>query len=131
MTDIQAIHIEFIPRETQRYETAGDYWLDGTTLQIRVSKMGNTAYQCMVATHEFVEWLLTDMRGLPEQEITNFDLEFIHESELGIPHEVNEPGFDPRSPYLDEHTLCTSIEMMICAFLGIPWVKYEKTVMSL
>jgi hypothetical protein len=93
--------------------------------------MNNQAYECMVAIHEFVEWLLTDLRRLPEQDIMNFDLQFEKEREEGKHTNDEEPGFSPDSPYLREHTLSTAIEMMICAFSGISWDEYNKTVMSL
>ena len=93
--------------------------------------MNSQAYECMVAIHEFVEWLITDLKGIKESTIMDFDLMFEKEREEGKHTDDEEPGFDNRSPYLDAHTLSTSIEMMICAFLGISWSDYNKFVMAL
>ena len=130
MTNINEIHIKFIPASEFRYETVGDYWIEGETLQIRVVKMNDTIHNCLVAVHEFVEWMMTDYRGLAEEDIMAFDKEFEKENDAGVHHDTVEPGFDSRSPYLREHTFATSVEMMICGFLGISWTNYDKIVME-
>lgn len=123
MTDIKAVHIEFIPHGFQRYDTVGDFWIDeNLTLQIRMSDMKNTSYNCLVAIHEFVEWMLTDIRGLAEQDIMAFDKKN---------PDSDDPGFLFDAPYKREHTFATSIEMMICAFAGIDWKEYDQVVLGL
>ena len=131
MTDIKKIVIEFIPHDQQRYETVGDYWLEGDTLQIRVSDMQFTQYNCMVALHEFVEWMTTDFAGITEESIMEFDKQYEEERKLNIHTQQEEPGFDFKAPYKDQHTLATSIEMMLCAFLGIDWKMYDDVVLGL
>ena len=51
--------------------------------------------------------------------------------ELGEVGEMDEPGFAEDSPYRQEHTIATSVEMAICAIAGLSWSEYDKTVMSL
>jgi len=135
MTTIDKIVIEFIDHNLQRFPTCGDYKItevEGKViLNIWVSRMNNQSYECLVAIHEFVEWMTTDFKGIKEEDITFFDLLFEREREQGLHTDDEEPGFDPRSIYLREHTLATSIEMTICAFLGIPWTEYDKTVEKL
>lgn len=126
------IHIKTIPHSQHRYETCGDYWYDENgILQIRVSDMGNEKYETMVAIHELVEERLTKWRGITEQQIMDFDVEYEKQRmECLEPHNL-EPGFDNNAPYRQEHTLATGIEMMICAYAGLSWFDYEQEINSL
>lgn len=126
------ILIETIPHDRQRYPTVGDYrYMEDGTLYITVSDMGNEMYESLVAIHELIEERLTKKRGLSEQEIMDFDLYYEKRREQGLVPEGSEPGFDSNSPYLREHTLATSIEMMICAHAGINWIDYDNAVNEL
>lgn len=118
------IIIETIPQSQHRYETTGDYWTeeDGT-IQIRVTDMGNKDYEFFVAIHELVEQFLVDKRGITDEAITNFDIEF--EKNAGP---TDEPGDIPNAPYQNEHCFATGIERMICAISGVKWDDYEKAV---
>lgn len=129
---IKEIHIKVIPHSEHRYETVGDYFYDKEgVLQVRVSDMGNELYEKMVIIHELVEEALTKHKGITEQQITDFDLYFEKRREQGlIPNEA-EPGFDENAPYRNEHTLATSIEMMMCANAGVDWLEYDRTVLNL
>jgi len=126
------IHIKSIPHDSQRYPTVGDYWYDDLgVLQVRVSEMGNQLYETMVVIHELVEELLTKHRGITEQQIMDFDLYYEKKREMGLVDEMSEPGFSNEAPYLKEHTLATSVEMMICAMAGESWMDYDQTVNAL
>jgi hypothetical protein len=124
--------IEIIKHDSQRYPTVGDYWIDEKGVkQIRIYSMGNEDYEFLVTIHELIEEHLTRRRGLSEKEISDFDLIFEKERESGTHAHNDEPGFDPRSPYLKEHTIATGIEMMLAGHMGIDWNSYDKTVMEL
>lgn len=126
------IHIKTIPQEKQRYKTVGDYWYDGEgILQIRVSDMGNEFYETMVVIHELIEEALTKKRGLTEPEIMAFDEAFERARAMGLRTPEEEPGFSNDAPYLREHTLATSVEMMMCALAGESWADYDRFVMNL
>lgn len=126
------IHIKTIPGDRQRYDTVGDYWYDHEgVLQVRVSDMGNEFYEKMVIIHELIEEALTKKRGLTEPEIKDFDEAFERARAMGLRTEEEEPGFHNDAPYLREHTLATSVEMMMCALAGESWADYDRTVMSL
>jgi hypothetical protein len=123
------IHIKTIPHNNQRYETVGDYFYDDLgVLQVRISDMGNTFYETLVAIHELTEELLTKHRGLTEQEIMDFDLYFEKKREMGMIDDVSEAGFSNEAPYLREHSLATAIEMQIVAMAGESWTDYDNTV---
>lgn len=120
------IVIETIPHSSQRYETPGDYWTDPDgTIQIRISEMGDDLSEKLVAVHELVEVILTDKKGISEQSITDFDIEFENNRKKG---NEDEPGFDNKSPYKNEHAIATSVELIMCAHLGFSWKDYEDIV---
>lgn len=123
------INIKTIPIEEMRYPTVGDYWYDEIgTLQVRVADMGDTFYETMVAVHEIIEEALTKKRGITEQQIMEFDLEFEAKREEG---NLDEPGFDENCIYRKEHTLATAVEMMMCAHVDLSFKKYEEKIDSL
>ena len=123
------IHIKTIPHSRQRYETVGDYWLDRKgVLQIRVSNMKSEISEQLVAIHELVEFVMCKWRELDIKEIDKFDKEFEAKRKKG---NTDEPGFDPKAPYRNEHAMATAVELMICSKLGIPWKEYEAKVNSL
>lgn len=123
------IHYKSIPNEEQRYPTVGDYWEENGIEEFRVSKTTED-YEFLVLIHEMVEWYITQKRGILEQDITNFDLMFEKEREQGL-WKDEEPGFDPRSPYIKEHTFATEIEKKIAEELGVDWDLYDKTINEL
>jgi hypothetical protein len=126
------IVIKTISAESQRYPTIGDYWYDESdVLQIRITETGNEFYEKMIAIHELIEEALTKKRGLTDPEITNFDLYYEKRREQGLVLPDSEPGFCNEAPYLKEHTLATSVEMMMCALTGESWIDYENAINNL
>jgi len=126
------IHIKTIPHNSQRYETCGDYFYDDLgVLQIRVSEMGDEKYETLVAIHELIEERLTKWKGITEQQILDYDLYYEKRRQQGLVPADSEPGFSEGAPYKAEHTFATSIEMMMCAYAGISWPEYDRTVMEL
>lgn len=124
----QIISVSVIPHEDQNYETVGDYeTIDGTML-VRVSDMGNSDYEFLVAIHELVEAKLCQKRGISDGEITAFDVEF---EDKRKPGDISEPGDDRASPYSNEHCIATAVERLLCASLGLSWRDYEQAVLRL
>src|SRR4051812_42927292 len=121
------IHIKTIPHKEHRYPTVGDYWRDKDgSLQVRISDFGNDDHAFLVAIHELIEWYLTEKHGIKEEDITAFDEQFEKELAEGLHPTNKEPGFDPRAPYIKEHTFATTIEKQLAAELGIDWEQYGK-----
>ncbi|MDQ2899458.1 MAG: hypothetical protein M3Y07_06610 [Acidobacteriota bacterium] len=121
------INIETIPHETQRYPTVGDYWEDATQMeQVRVSEMPDWRYEALVAVHELVEMILGKHRGIAEEAISDFDIEFEKSREAG--KVLGEPGDDSRAPYRKEHFFATNVERLLAAELGVDWFAYERLV---
>lgn len=123
------IIIETINHADQAYPTVGNYWMDEDgVMQIRVSKLNNPFYEGMIAVHELVEWLLCIKAGIPEKEITDFDLKFEAERKEG---NFDEPGFEINAPYYRQHCFATSVELGMCAMAGEDFKLYDKTVNEL
>ena len=125
------INIQTINHSNQRYETVGDYWIDEKhNWQIRISNMNNWKYELLVAIHELIEFSLCTDREIKEEDISAFDVMFEGEGKKGL-WKDEEPGFDYRSPYREEHIFATRIEKMIAEELNIHWDEYEKVVNEL
>ena len=113
------IIIESQNPKLMRYATVGDYvWEDGT-LHITVADMGNENYNYLVALHELVESWLCQQRGIKEEDISTFDIQYEKEREEGKHTISDEPGFDENAPYRKEHTIATGIEIIMAEQLGI------------
>ena len=123
------IEIETIPHHGQRYPTVGDYWEKDGVVQIRVSEMHDWRYVILVAVHELVEMMLSRYRGISEQSIGEFDMEFERKREQGLVR--GEPGDAAEAPYRREHFFATNVERLLAAELGVDWQIYETYVDSL
>lgn len=126
------IEIEIKPVSEMRYSTVGDYFFkENGILKFEIADTGDWFYNTLVLVHEMIEEALTRKRGLPEQEILDFDKYYEMRREQGLVPENSEPGFDSNSPYLKEHTFATGVEMGMCAMAGIAWNEYDRAVMQL
>lgn len=133
MKTCPAIKIEFIPHETQRYPTCGDWFWnhDKSELTVRVSIMGDWRSEFAVAIHEAFEALACWDDGIMDEDVTAFDLAFEKERAEGKHGEEDEPGSDPRAPYLIQHEQATVIESLVVEFLDLRWRAHEENVYRL
>lgn len=126
------IIIETIPHESQRYPTVGDWFEDADgALHIKVSDMGNDDYALLVAIHEIHEFWLCKKRGITDEVVTAFDVQFEKDREAGIHGENDEPGDHPDAPYRKEHFFATTLERAFALEMGVDWNEYDKAVMGL
>ena len=126
------INIKTIPHKEHRYPTLGDYWRSADGKQeMRISEMGNDDYAFMIAVHELIEWYITEKRGIKEEDIEAFDEAFEKERLQGLHTEKDEAGFDPRAPYVKEHTFATEIEKQLAKELGVDWEIYDTEIKAL
>ena len=121
---IKEVHIKLVPLSTIRNNDVGDYFWEGDSLFINVVDLPEYSHSMLIAIHELIEAFMTDYQGIKEEDINKFDALYDAERVGGL-HADEEPGFDNRACYRDAHTLCTAIEMMICAFLKISWKDYN------
>lgn len=106
------VTIETIPHDKQRYETTGDYTVDGDEVSVFISEVGDWRSEMLVAVHELIEVLLVLHKGIAVSDIDDFD----------ISHpELEDPGLDSRAPYHKEHMFATAVEMLMCPKLGLEW----------
>lgn len=126
------IIIDVIPSESQRLKgNVGDYFYDQDgTLNIRVSDLGNTLYERLVAIHELCEVTMTEDKGITEKEIQDFDEMFYAEEDNDVYHNVKEAGWDIRCPYRKEHGISENIERQIALHCGVIWEDYEQAIDS-
>jgi hypothetical protein len=96
--------------------------------RIKVSEMGNSDYEFLVAIHEAIEQHLCKKRGISEEAITAFDTQF---EASRAAENVDEPGNDLKAPYHKEHLFSTWIERLVAKELGIDWDVYDNVVNSL
>ena len=121
------IQIKTIPSSEHRYSTCGDYWIDQDgSWQIRVSDMGNWHYEMAVAIHELWEQSLCFDRGIKEEDISNFDIQFEKEREEGKHSEMDEPGDNENAPYVKEHCSATGIERLFISEVNEKFKEYDE-----
>ncbi len=126
------IVIETIPHDQQRYPTVGDWYRDEEgTLHIKVSEMSDNRHNFLVALHELIEVTLCEHRGITEESVSAFDIQYEKEREEGKHSDDEEPGFADNAPYRKEHTTAMSVEMLMAAELDVNWSKYDEEVMNL
>jgi len=125
------ILIETIDPKNMRYPTVGDYFPDGDTFKIQVADTGNEDYNFLIALHELIESKLCEHRGIKEEDIMKFDIQYEKEREAGL-HEISEePGFDSKAPYRAEHTFANGIEITMASLLDVDYNHYDWVVMNL
>lgn len=138
------IVIETIPHDKQRYSTAGDWFYktepvyenlpSGDTgptqrvLYIKVSKLSDPRREALISVHELVEVLLCQHDGVTQESVDAFDRDF---EAARIEGNVDEPGDDPRAPYMKQHSIATAVERLMAAELGVNWKEYGAEVEAL
>lgn len=114
-----------IPHGLQAYETVGNWAiLKSGEIIIFVSDTGNEYCNALVAVHELWEVLLCKKRGITQESVDKFDIEY---EKNRAEDNDEEPGDQPDAPYHREHCSATGVERILCAELGIPWKVYEET----
>jgi hypothetical protein len=118
------IHIRTIPHGSQRYNTVGDWVFfegpSGPALDVLVSELSNHQRELLIAVHELVEAFLCEYKGITNEGVDRFDLNFDFEK-----GGEGEPGDDPRCPYAKPHGIASSVERLVATELGVSWSEYE------
>jgi 5-methylcytosine-specific restriction endonuclease McrA len=121
-----------IPHNWQEYPTVGNWAFtpDGIGI-VFVSETGNELFNYLISLHEFVEMAICKAKKINGESVTEFDLKYESEREIGLHKQIDEPGDDPRAPYHKAHKAASKIEKMIALALGIKWKKYSAKIDSL
>ena len=114
------IDIRVIPQEWQRYDTAGDWYFDGDTLDIAVTGTDLADDETfLIALHELVEAHLCRKRGITAEAVDAFDKAWIAAHPGYLDGTEGEPGDDPAAPYRREHRFACLIEHLVAHELGV------------
>lgn len=124
------ITVKTVPHSTQRYDTVGDWYFtdDNSHLMVIVSNMGNPLFEFLVGLHEQIEALECLKAGIPEADVSAFDMVF---EQNRIEGNYDEPGDDPKAPYHEQHVFATNIEKQVAEKLGVVWEEYDAAVNAL
>ena len=125
----KGVVITVIPHKEQRYDTPGDWWIDGdNVLQIRVSEMSDVRSSMAVAIHELISATICTADGITASEIDEFDFEFEQNRQPG---DNSEPGDDPNAPNHKAFTTAFPIERQVVEAMGMDWNEHDETVNAL
>jgi hypothetical protein len=91
--------------------------------------MNDPRYEELVAYHELTEALLCLARGIPQELVDKYDMEY----EASRPEwdATSEPGDAKDAPYHAEHFFATIVEHLMAAELGVDWQLYEQAIQAL
>ncbi len=120
------IHIQVIPNDQQKYLTVGNWTFLQDDLLIEVSDMGDWKKEVCVAFHEMFEALSCKARGISEEDVTAFDIEFENNRT-----DDSEPGNHPDAPYKQSHFKAEIAERLLADELSLDWSEYEQSVLDL
>lgn len=118
-----AATLRTIEHNLQRYDTVGDWRTWPKLTDVSVSSMSDRRYELLVAVHELIEAELCRHRGITEQAVTQFDIDYAGD--------LDEPGADPRAPYHREHMFAMKVERLLADELGVDWDAYELALSEL
>ena len=113
------IVIETIEHKDQRYDTVGDWQFIGDELVIKVSKLGDEAYEFLVGIHEAIEAFLCKAYGITTEEVDAFDM---------ANKDSSDPGSIPTAPYYRQHLIATILEHVIADELEVDWDMYDSRI---
>lgn len=116
------IHIKTIPGKDQRYPTCGDYFDTPEGKKILITIQKDERYEKLIILHELIECWLAEHVGLPEQVITDYDLDW---EERPQPKE-DEPGNGYDCPYRDLHRIAENFERQLAVLLRVDWETYSN-----
>ena len=115
---IDRVVIEIVDHSEQRYNTVGDWTLQGGLLTIRASRMPDDLHWPIV-DHEMAEARWCARNGVSQGQVDEFDAKF----ELTA-HGNLEPGDDHRAPYYEGHQIGIIVEKMAVLEMGWSWAEY-------
>ena len=120
MKTIKRITIDFIPQSEHRYDTCGDWQIEGDTMIVKVSLKPDERHQQLVAVHELVEALACNVDDISPEAVDVFD--------MGPGADLDEPGDSPEAPYHAQHVMATEIEKRLAEALHVAWDEYDAAV---
>ena len=114
------VSIRTVRHSQQPYTTVGSWRIDGDSLDILVSRVGNADEEFLIGLHELIEAYLCHKHGVSHDEVIEFDVEFNKSKKEG------EPGNQSDAPYHHEHVYATAIERIVAGELGVDWADHDS-----
>jgi hypothetical protein len=125
---IRTIVARTIKHDDQRYDTCGDWLVDGTNLTVLASETGDWRESFLVTVHEIVEAGICVRLGIQEPDVCRFDTKY--EAARGD-DDTSEPGDSLDAPYYHAHQIATQVERIVAHALGVHWPTYEADIIAL
>lgn len=95
------------------------------SLEMRISELGNTRYEMLVAMHELTEALSCLFAGITTKQVDRFDFPW-------RPHGLyGEPGDDPKAPYHTQHDAGIVVERFLAHEWEVDWEQYGEAMRNL
>lgn len=107
------LEVEFVSLKEMRYDSLGDYFYKDGILHFKIVNTGNCLYNKIILIHELIEQTLTEAKGIKEEQIIKYDLEFENLRKAGKVGIDDEPGEGKGSPYRREHIIAEIVERMM------------------
>jgi hypothetical protein len=104
------IRVDSVHSEQMRYATEGDWRTGNGVIQVEVVSNMPRREQILIAIHELVEAFLCTERGITQEAVDTFDMQFTGEGE---------PGDSPDAPYRREHRFAALVDHLIAHELGM------------
>jgi S-adenosylmethionine/arginine decarboxylase-like enzyme len=116
------IEVRFIDQSEARYETFGDFFMEGDKMIFQITRSGSkdksVLYNRICLVHEMIEYFLCLEKGITADDVDKFDFSY----KIDSIHD--EPGADINCPYYEMHRLAEQVEKMMCKFLGVDFANY-------
>lgn len=123
------IKVKIVDLSKQIYPTLGDYYKYGNKVQFKITDVKNPDFHDLIFLHEYIEYILTNKRGISIKQITAYDLDWEKRYENML-NTADEPGDELDAPYHKEHEFAKKIEKLVCEELGYTWEEYDNYVMN-
>lgn len=131
------ITIETVRHEEQRYDTWGDWEVDGHRLTITISEVPDVRHLYLAAIHELLEAIVFLHEGGTQADVDEFDVDYEKRRMAG--HRVarcgceitDDPGSDPHAPYRTAHTYAESVEYGLAKLLDVDPKEYDADFITL
>lgn len=120
---MKPIRIKTVPGIFQRYPTCGDYQDQGDYISMTITEQGNEDHEFLIMVHELIEWYIARKRGISEEQITDYDLEW----EKKDTAKADEPGNEEDCIYRHEHRFAENVERLLAHELGLDWNTYNNS----
>jgi len=118
LPDLPSVSVYVIPHAEQRYVGTDWQWQADGGLVIRVSDLGDSRFNLLIAAHELVESLLCRRDGVTEAAVDAWDLAHTDE---------DEPGEVEGCPYFSQHEEASWVERELADLMGVDWDEYSES----